>query len=99
MAQPTFICPHCGAPVPRDASACPECGSDERTGWSEEAEDFDPDLPEGYSEDGDFDYDEYVRKEFAWDPDRGSKPPIPLREMVLPAIAIGLIAILIWLVF
>ena len=31
-----FICPHCGAKVDRDATACPECGSDETTGWSED---------------------------------------------------------------
>ena len=30
-----FICPHCEAEVPLDAPACPECGSDEKTGWSE----------------------------------------------------------------
>lgn len=30
----TFICPHCGVDVPYDAEACPECGSDEQTGWS-----------------------------------------------------------------
>jgi hypothetical protein len=30
-----FICPHCEAEVPSDALACPECGSDEQTGWSE----------------------------------------------------------------
>jgi hypothetical protein len=34
----TFACPHCGAAVPVGASACPACGSDENTGWSEEAE-------------------------------------------------------------
>ncbi len=33
-----FICPHCEAKVPRGASACPECGSDENTGWSEEGD-------------------------------------------------------------
>jgi hypothetical protein len=32
-----FICPHCGAEVPARALACPECGSDEETGWSENA--------------------------------------------------------------
>jgi hypothetical protein len=31
-------CPHCGASVPRRAAACPECGSDERTGWAAEDE-------------------------------------------------------------
>jgi hypothetical protein len=29
-----FICPHCEAKVPANARACPECGSDEQTGWS-----------------------------------------------------------------
>ena len=32
-----FSCPHCGANVPQNARACPECGSDEDTGWSKEA--------------------------------------------------------------
>jgi len=45
-----FICPHCGAQVPSDALACPECGSDNETGWSEEAESddlllYDDELP------------------------------------------------------
>jgi zinc-ribbon domain len=33
----SFPCPHCGAEVPTKAKACPECGSDKHTGWSEEA--------------------------------------------------------------
>jgi uncharacterized membrane protein YvbJ len=33
----SFTCPVCGAEVPENARACPECGSDEETGWSEEA--------------------------------------------------------------
>ena len=32
-----FICPHCGAQVPSNATACPECGSDSETGWSDAA--------------------------------------------------------------
>ncbi len=52
------ICPHCGAEVPPKAKACPECGSDETTGWSEEAERENLGLP---SED--FDYDEFVKRE------------------------------------
>jgi ssDNA-binding Zn-finger/Zn-ribbon topoisomerase 1 len=59
-------CPHCGAKVPRTAKACPECGSDEETGWSEEAETGSLDLPEEK-----FDYDDFVKKEF------GSKSPVP----------------------
>lgn len=34
-----FVCPNCYAEVPWNAAACPECGSDEETGWAEDAED------------------------------------------------------------
>jgi hypothetical protein len=59
MATAPEICPHCGAQVPLNATACPECGSDEKTGWAEGADTSDLDLP-----DQDFNYDEFVRKEF-----------------------------------
>lgn len=40
-------CPVCGAAVPRNAHACPECGADERTGWNEEDTRYDGlDLPD-----------------------------------------------------
>lgn len=52
-------CPNCGADVPRRAKACPECGSDEKTGWSEEATSQSLDLP-----DDEFNYDEFVQREF-----------------------------------
>jgi hypothetical protein len=45
--------------VPPHARACPECGSDERTGWSEEARTAGLDLP-----DEEFDYADFVRQEF-----------------------------------
>lgn len=32
---PPDECANCGAPIPRGAKACPECGADERTGWRE----------------------------------------------------------------
>ena len=31
-----FLCPNCGAEVPEGSAACPECGSDDETGWSED---------------------------------------------------------------
>ncbi len=31
-----FDCPNCGAEVPIKAKSCPDCGSDEKTGWSED---------------------------------------------------------------
>ena len=53
------FCPNCGAEVPPKAKACPECGSDEQTGWSEEARTDGLDLP-GQP----FDYDDFAQREF-----------------------------------
>ena len=33
--SPPPECAVCGASIPPRASACPECGADERTGWRE----------------------------------------------------------------
>ena len=41
-----FICPNCEAEVPSKALACPECGSDEKTGWSEDTMYDCLDIPE-----------------------------------------------------
>jgi hypothetical protein len=57
-----FVCPNCGESIPADSKACPVCGSDEQTGWSEETYLDGVDL----SEDGD--YDEMVRREFGGHP-------------------------------
>ena len=61
-----MTCPQCGAEVPPKARACPECGSDEQTGWSEQAQTGDLDLP-----DQEFDYNDYVKREF------GGQGPVP----------------------
>lgn len=53
------FCPNCGVEVPPNAKACPGCGSDEDTGWSENADAGDLGLP-GES----FDYEEFVKEEF-----------------------------------
>ncbi len=60
------VCPHCGAELPPQAKACPECGSDEQTGWSEAAQTGELDLPEE-----NFDYDDFVKREF------GNSSPVP----------------------
>jgi hypothetical protein len=56
---PPEICPNCGAEVPSKARACPECGADEQTGWSDEAQAQRLDLP-----DDQFDYGDFVKREF-----------------------------------
>ncbi len=40
-----FACPNCGSEVPIKALACSECGSDEKTGWSEDTMYDGMDLP------------------------------------------------------
>lgn len=57
--MPPEICPQCGALVPPNAKACPECGSDEETGWSERATAQNLGLP-----DEEFDYDAFAKEEF-----------------------------------
>lgn len=42
----SFSCPNCGGTVPAKAPACPHCGSDENTGWSEQTYLDDIGLPE-----------------------------------------------------
>jgi len=57
--MPPEICPNCGAEVPSRARACPECGADEQTGWSDKAQAERLGVP-----DDDFDYEEFVKEEF-----------------------------------
>jgi hypothetical protein len=61
------VCPICGTDVPPKAKACPECGADEETGWSEEARTDSLDLP-----DENFDYGDFVKREFGH-----GKNPVP----------------------
>ena len=65
--MPPEICPCCGAEVPKKAKACPECGADENTGWSDDAGRGGLDLP-----DDDFSYEGFVEREFG-----GGKNPKP----------------------
>ena len=58
-----FSCPHCGADVATDARFCRHCGADDRSGWSEDWQSDDYEDASDYAED-DFDYDDYVRREF-----------------------------------
>jgi predicted RNA-binding Zn-ribbon protein involved in translation (DUF1610 family) len=50
--RPPDECANCGAAIPRNARACPECGADERTGWRDnDATRYDGlDLPDEASE-------------------------------------------------
>jgi len=51
-------CANCGGPFNKDSKACPHCGSDEKTGWSENTYLDSIDLGD------DVDYEDLVSKEF-----------------------------------
>ena len=78
-----FVCAHCGTEVRPDAKVCPECGSDDQTGWSEDADQWAVDIPAGYALDDEFDYEEFVQREFGG---RSARPT--LRRMLVAAVAL-----------
>lgn len=77
-------CPQCGADLQRGAKACPECGSCEKTGWSEEAAASNLGIPND-----DFDYDEFTKREFGQEPKTVPRGISPLWWLV----AVGLLAL------
>ena len=59
MSKADFTCPVCGAEVPATVKACPDCGADEKTGWSDETI-YDG---TGIEDPVDFDYADWQRRE------------------------------------
>ncbi|MHC4473524.1 MAG: hypothetical protein ACYS99_21485 [Planctomycetota bacterium] len=75
-------CSHCGAEVPRDKPACPECGSDAETGWAgEEAQ-----SEAAFAPFTDEDYEEVVR-------DLAGGDDGPSRSWIVVAIAVLTLAL------
>lgn len=66
--RPPAECANCGASIPRNAKACPECGADERTGWRESDETrYDGlDLPDSAFEDESTPPRKPLRRGLAW---------------------------------
>jgi len=60
----SFPCPNCGADVPRGAKFCRACGASDDSGWNEGDDAWEEQPTAGYGEDDEFDYDEFVRREF-----------------------------------
>ena len=57
MSTSAVPCPHCGALLSEEAGFCRICGSSDSDGWSEHS---------GLSDaEDDFDYDEFVQREFS----------------------------------
>src|SRR4051812_19548277 len=86
------ICPVCNQDVPRGALACPECGADHNSGWRAGAESYDAlDLPGE-----DFDYDEFVQKEFGSSVTRSLKPEGIRAIWWITAIVIFVVSVLLY---
>lgn len=76
--------------VPERARACPQCGADEQSGWSEDAEAQRLGLP-----DDKFDYNEFVKEEFGGG---ASKPRVRPRGIswLWWLVALVLVILMIW---
>jgi uncharacterized membrane protein YvbJ len=82
MSPPIVPCPHCGAEIPADAKFCRHCGSSDSDGWRDE----DPHD----AHDDDFDYEEYVQREFPDTVANTQTPPLwRLVAVVLLIVLVG----------
>ena len=64
QGRESFTCPNCGATVPAGAKFCRECGASDESGWNEDESSWAEDTASGYGPDDDFDYDDFVAREF-----------------------------------
>jgi hypothetical protein len=84
-----FACPNCGGMVKKNTAACPHCGSDDRTGWSDRT------YLDGIDMGDDVDYDELVEQEFPSGKARGRLSwKLVVAAVLLLLSAIGIIRIL-----
>ena len=88
MSPGEFICPNCGAEVPASAKACPECGSDEKTGWSANTI-YDG---TGIEDPGEFDYEDWKRREV-----EGRSPRRTRKHWLWGVVGVMILLALVWL--
>jgi hypothetical protein len=88
MPHDEFICPNCGAEVPANAKACPECGSDEKTGWSDDTI-YDG---TGFEVPGEFNYEDWKRREVD-----GRGPWRTRKQWFWWVVAVMILAVVLWL--
>ena len=89
--KPPGQCPNCGEWVPKGAAACDDCGACAKSGWKEDSGTYDGvDLPD---DEDDFDYDEFIQREFGEDR-QGSRPPLS-KEQMWKIVAAILLAVMI----
>ena len=81
----TFDCPHCGEELPLGMKRCRTCGASDDCGW-EEAE---AQYADGrYDSDDDFDYDDFIAREFGTD---GGPPLAETRDLQFRLVILGIV--------
>lgn len=83
--RPPGDCPACHEHVPAGRRSCPHCGSSATDGWSEAARTDGLDLP-----DDDFDYDDFVAREFGKGRPRRRAGRSPGMSLTWVLVAVGL---------
>ena len=87
-----FPCPCCGADVSAGAHFCRECGASEDSGWNE----ADEEPSGGYAEDDDFDYDDFIRREFPGQEDAGARHRLK-RAFFVAVVLLVCLAFVLWM--
>ena len=85
-------CPFCGADLPVNASLCRNCGASAEYGWDSVENNVD-DLNSNYGDD-EFDYDEFVAREFPEHADgtqRNATGPSMKTRVLILALLVSLI--------
>ena len=86
-ARSGFPCPHCGEFVAAGARRCRECGASDEYGWNHDQ------LEQNDCGDDDFDYDDYVAREFPGHADPDS-PALMRRDWIVWIIGLLIAALL-----
>ena len=76
-------CPYCGESIKRDAKACPNCGSDEMTGWSEFS------YMDGIDTVDEEEYDEIYENEFS-----EVRSRMPVKQIIIASLLLVVFLIL-----
>jgi hypothetical protein len=90
--KPPGQCPACGEWVPRGALACDDCGACAKSGWKKDEDGVDYDGLDLPDDDEDFDYDDFVKREFGQD---GDGRPALTKEQMWKLVAAILLAVMV----
>jgi hypothetical protein len=87
-----WACPHCHEPLPGQAKFCRHCGASDESGWGQDGLGFAAEPADGYGYDSedDFDYDDFVAREF---PDQAERKSSPSQQKSWIWLIIGLVCL------